>query len=32
MCFDPVAAVFLIMIGQKKYTFTTNLLEYSLSV
>ena len=32
MCFDPVAAVFFIMMGQRVYTFPTNFLEDSLSV
>ena len=32
MCFDLVAAVLLIMMGQRIYTFMTNFLEDSLSV
>ena len=32
MCFDLVAAVLFIMMGQRIYTFMTNFLEDSLSV
>ena len=32
ICCDPVAAVFLIMMGERIYTFMTNFLEHSLSV
>ena len=32
MCFNPVAAVFFIMMRQKTYTLKANFLEDSLSV
>ena len=32
MCFDPVSAVFFIMVGQIIYAFLTNFLEDYLSV
>ena len=32
MCFDLVAVVSFIMMGQRMYTFKTNFLEDSLSV
>ena len=32
ICFDPVAVVFFIMMGQRIYTFMNNFLEDYLSV